>query len=118
MEISPDPTTTVTLRCVSSGSPATTVTWYKDGEVYHTNDILDSVSTVIEDLKHTHQLLDGVTATYQSFLGVLLPPGEALGSYQCHVTNSLGTAASESLVVEGWCTLHVLEPYIIYIIIM
>ena len=78
-----------TLTCVSTGGPATTVTWTRDG---------DAVSY---DANHvfTKTVIDHLTPTYSNVLTVT---GREPGSYQCNVTNARTVQpATASLTVAG-----------------
>ena len=78
-----------TLTCVSTGGPATTVTWTRDGAAvsYDANYVF------------TKTVTDQVTATYSNVLTVT---GREPGSYTCSVAN-IRTAppATTSLTVAG-----------------
>ena len=72
-----------TLTCTSTGGPATTVSWQRDGVV------VSGGTTVVTDT---------VTATYTSTLTVT---GRETGSYSCVVANSRSSATSQMLPVQG-----------------
>ena len=72
------------LTCISSGGPATTVTWTRDSET-----VLKGVVTVLNDK---------ATATYTHTLTVT---GRLRGQYQCTVSNNKPSKASASLTVRG-----------------
>ena len=76
------------LNCTSTGSPATSVTWSKDGVV-----LSDSVEYKI--------LRDGSTATYNNLLSTEAGIDELLGTYACSVLNSGGQSNVESLNIQG-----------------
>ena len=78
-----------TLACVSTGGPATTVTWTRDGAAvsYDANHVL------------TQTVTDQFTATYSNVLTVT---GREPGSYQCSVSNDrTAQPAIASLTVAG-----------------
>jgi len=82
-------TPTFTLTCISTGGPATTVSWIVNN------------STVTEDSAHiiTSQVLtDTVAATYNHTLTVT---GRLVGEYQCNVSNNKPSSSSGMLVVIG-----------------
>ena len=81
-----------TLTCVSTGSPATTVTWEKDG-VPLSND------SCIYQLTQT--VTDRTTSTYSNVLTVseATPTGVA-GTYTCTVSNQIGSD-TEGFIVVG-----------------
>ena len=72
-----------TLTCTSTGGPATTVSWQRDGVVVSGG---------------TTELTDTVTATYTSTLTVT---GRETGSYSCVVANSRSSATSQMLLLQG-----------------
>ncbi len=67
-----------TLTCISTGGPATTVTWERDG-VQLMNDSPYSISQVVENT---------VQAVYSNRLSVT---GRLTGSYRCSVNNIRGS---------------------------
>ena len=81
-----------TLTCTSTGGPATTVTWRRDG--------------VVLTLNGTHQqtkkLVDAVTSTYQTVLTInsSVDQSDIVGTYNCTVENDRGES-SETVVVPG-----------------
>ena len=62
-----------TLTCTSTGGPATTVSWRRDGTMLSD----DSTYSI------TSQVTDGTTATYTHTLTVT---GRLVGEYQCNVS--------------------------------
>ena len=81
-----------TLNCVSSGSPASSVVWMKDGEV------LSETSTY----KTSQLLQNGATSTYFNLLEVNSGPYAITGEYSCEVSNSLGSD-TRNVTVRGQC---------------
>ena len=83
---------TFTLTCISTGSPATTVSWRReDGTVNN--------RTVTEDENHhiTSQILIyPEKATYNHKLAVT---GRLLGEYECRVSNKIFSATGKLEVV-------------------
>ena len=81
-----------TLICISTGGPATIVSWRRDG--------------VMITLGATHQqtktLVDSVTGTYQTVLTIdpSLDQRSIEGTYSCTVENARGES-SETVVVPG-----------------
>ena len=71
-----------TLTCISTGGPATTVTWTRDSEVV-------SGSTV---------LIHADIATYNHTLTVI---GRTEGHYRCNVSNNKPSSAAAELNVAG-----------------
>lgn len=79
-----------TLKCTSTGSPATYVIWTKDGVV------------IAGGIYSTDQVLtDGVSATYANYLFVSAPPDEVTGSYSCSVVNTIGASNALTFDVRG-----------------
>ena len=74
-----------TLTCISTGGPATTVTWTRDSQ------------TVVGERRS--EVVNGVTAEYTHTLTVT---GRLPGLYTCTVTNDVTPAgASASITVQG-----------------
>ena len=78
------PSPQFTLTCISTGGPATTVTWTRDSET--AMGIQRSV------------VVNGVTAQYTHTLTVT---GRLPGLYTCTVDNEVSPQDSESFTVEG-----------------
>ena len=82
-----------TLTCTSTGGPATTVTWRRDG--------------VVITLNATHQQTKSLVypdkGTYQTVLTIDPSVGQQsiVGTYNCTVENVRGES-SKALVVTGW----------------
>ena len=72
-----------TLTCISTGGPATTVTWTRDSAT-----AMGDAVTVINDV---------TTARYTHTLTVT---GTLGGDYQCNVSNSKPSHAVASLIIE------------------
>ena len=74
-----------TLTCVSTGSPATTVSWMKDGQ---------SLSIDGSTYQLTQTVTDRASSTYSNVLTVseTAPTGVA-GTYTCTVSNDLGSGS-------------------------
>ena len=81
-----------TLACTSTGGPATTVTWRKDGVVL----ILNAT------YQQTKSLVDPVVGTYQTMLTIDPSVGQSNigGTYNCTVENDRGES-SRTVVVIG-----------------
>ena len=81
-----------TLTCTSTGGPATTVTWRRDGVVI----ILNATH------QQTKRLVDNVTSTYQIVLTIDPSVGQSdiVGTYNCTVKNDRGDS-SRTVVVTG-----------------
>ena len=89
-------TPTFTLTCISTGGPATNVSWTVNN------------SAVTEDSAHniTSQVLtDAETATYTHTLVVT---GRLVGQYECTVSNNKPSSASRMLAVVGKTHLKIL----------
>ena len=82
--------TTNTLTCVSTGSPATTVSWEKDGV---------PLSIDGSTYQLTQTVTDRTTSTYSNVLTVSETVPIA-GSYICSISNEIGSTSS-SVIVEG-----------------
>ena len=81
-----------TLTCTSTGGPATTVTWRKDGAVI----ILNATH------QQTKKVVDSVEGTYQTVLTIdpSVSPSDIFGTYNCTVENARGKS-SETVVLAG-----------------
>jgi len=82
-----------TLTCTSTGGPATTVTWRRDGVVI----------TLSATYQQTKSLVDPVAGTYQTVLTIIDPSldqSSIVGTYNCTVENDRGST-SETVVVPG-----------------
>ena len=77
-----------TLTCVSTGGPATTVTWTRDLTVLEDNDtyLQKTVLDNAENATYTH------TLTVTERLG---------GDYQCTVSNNIPSEDATSITLEG-----------------
>ena len=73
-----------TLTCISTGGPATTVTWTRDSDT-----VTEGTETVLDD---------PVTAQYTHTLTVT---GRLGGLYTCIVANDKPSEASAQLTVQG-----------------
>ena len=80
----------MTLTCTSTGGPATTVTWRRDGVVITPN----------ATHQQTKRLVDRVTGTYQTVLTIHPSVDQVVGTYNCTVKNDRGES-SETVVVPG-----------------
>ena len=80
------------LTCTSTGGPATTVTWRRDGVVITLNTTYQQTKTV----------MDNSTSTYQTVLTIDPSVGQSdiVGTYNCTVENARGRS-SMALVVPG-----------------
>ena len=74
-----------TMNCTSTGSVATSATWYKDDQVINPGFFYDTVQI----------LRDGVTSTYDNLLLVFsFSVSELPGVYRCEVSNSLSGSST------------------------
>ena len=80
------------LTCTSTGGPATTVTWRRDGVVI----------TLNATHQQTKRLVDPGNGTYQTVLTIDPSVGwsDIVGTYNCTVENDRGES-SETVVVPG-----------------
>ena len=81
-----------TLTCTSTGGPATTVTWRRDGVVI----------TLNTTYQQTKRLVDAVSDTYQTVLTInsSVSQDDIVGTYNCTVENDR-EESSETVVVPG-----------------
>ena len=73
-----------TLTCISTGGPATTVTWTRDSDT-----ITEGTETVLDDR---------VTAQYTHTLTVI---GRLEGLYTCTVANDKPSEAQSNITIQG-----------------
>ena len=81
-------TSQFTLTCISTGGPATTVTWTRDSDTISDNDTFSL----------TTELSDAVTAQYTHTLTVT---GRLGGLYTCTVANDKPSEAVMDLSIDG-----------------
>ena len=79
-----DPPHNFTLTCISTGGPATTVTWTRDSVT-----VTEGTQTVLNDPE---------TAQYTHTLSVT---GRQEGMYKCSIENAVSSNTSERLNVKG-----------------
>ncbi len=84
-------TSQFTLTCTSTNSTATTVVWTKDG----TNLAMDGAP-----YQHSQVVTDRQLSTYQNILTSAGDPDSTVGSYNCAVSNSLGSS-SMNVEIQG-----------------
>ena len=77
-----------TLTCISTGGPATTVTWTRDSDT-----VSEGTETVLDE---------PVTAQYTH---ILIVTGRLGGVYTCTVGNNRPSQVSAALSVQGMVTL-------------
>ena len=86
-----------TLTCTSTGGPATTVTWRRNG--------------VVMTLNTTHQqtqiVTNTTTSTYQTVL-TIDPSVGIVGTYNCTVENVRGSSSVTVVVGETWLNSYTL----------
>ena len=83
------PNSQFTLTCISTGGPATTVTWTRDSTT-----VTEGTETVLDD---------PVTAQYTH---TLTRTGSVLGIYVCTVANNKPSSASASFTLQGRFNSH------------
>ena len=86
-----------TLTCISTGGPATTVTWTRD-----TTPVTEGSETVLQN---------PITAEY---LHTLKVTGDIKGRYTCTVANNRSSNASANIECEAVCILAGILHYCIY----
>ena len=81
-----------TLTCTSTGGPATTVTWSRDGVVVTLNATYQQTQTIV----------DTVEGTYETVLTIdtSVSWSNIVGTYNCTVENARGES-SGTVVVSG-----------------
>ena len=81
---------TRTLTCTSTGSPATIVTWMREGAVLT---IDGTVYTATQDVTNRR------ASTYANMLTITTVDDTTVGTYSCSVENTLGTSQTMSVEV-------------------
>ena len=84
-----------TLTCTSTGGPATTVTWRKDG-------------TMITPYQQTKTVVDPAMGIYQTVLTIdpSVDQSDIFGSYNCTVENTRGRSSMTKDVTAGESKKH------------
>ena len=84
------------LTCISTGGPATTVTWRRDGVVI----------TLNTTHQQTKRIVDNVASTYQTVLTINRSVGQSdiVGTYNCTVENDRGESSETVTVTGETCT--------------
>ena len=82
-----------TLTCTSTGSPATTVSWTRNGQ---------PVTIDGNTYQLTQTVTDRAASTYENVLTINQPLASILGStFTCTVTNIFGSVTSNSVQIRG-----------------
>ena len=84
------PSPQFTLTCISTGGPATTVTWTRDSTT-----VIEGTETMLDDPE---------TSQYTHTLTVV---GRLLGIYVCTVANNKPSSASASFTLQGIDSTHI-----------
>ena len=84
-----------TLTCISTGGPATTVTWTRDSET------VSEGSVTVLDNRETAQYTHTLTVS-----------GRLGGLYQCTVSNNKPSTASAQLSVQGHVHTYILHAFV------
>ena len=89
-----------TFTCTSTGGPATTVTWKRDG----------AVITLNATYQQTKRVVDPVTGTYQTVLTVdpSVSQSDIVGAYECTVENTRGRSSVTRIVADNGELMHAL----------
>ena len=82
-------TPTFILTCTSTGSPVTTVTWMRDGEV-----LTESSSYIMTSWIR-------LRPEYAIYTHALTVSGRLVGEYECKLSNIKAPSSSGNLTVEG-----------------
>ena len=83
-----------TLTCTSTGGPATTVTWRRNGVVVMLSATKQQTKTLVDPVKGTYQTV----LTIDSSVG----PSGLVGNYNCTVENIRGTSSRSVFVGEAY----------------
>ena len=79
-----NPPNQFTLTCISTGGPATTVTWTRDSVT-----VIEGTQTVLTNQQNAH------------YTHTLTITGRQEGMYKCSVANTVSSNISEGLNVQG-----------------
>jgi len=85
--------TTRSLTCTSTGGPATTVTWRKNG----------TVLTINATYQQTQVVTNSSTGTYETVLTISQSVTDISGIYSCTIENTRGTSALEGTGKDLHC---------------
>ena len=77
------------LTCTSTGSPATTFTWTKDGATLTVDGTTYSMTQTVTDRR---------TSTYENVLNISSDATSIVGDYTCTVNNTLGSDSMDFTV--------------------
>ena len=80
------------LTCTSTGSPATTVTWSRNGILLPTTSTTYSMTT---------DLVNGESSLYENTLQVQGAPDSVTGEYSCSISNVLGLVDGITTSITG-----------------
>ena len=89
--------TTQTILCISTGGPATHVTWSKDNINISTSMACNKFKGLYEQ---SQIITDTVSATYENRLRIVDKSSEAAGTYTCEVRNPRGSM-NATLYIQG-----------------
>ena len=95
------------IKCTTSGTPPTKVTWTRNDGVIDNNDGM---------YKPTQTLINRIRTVYENVLIVNGSFEDAIGNYSCTVGNSLGTSTTISRTIKCIPTLSHYK-YTIFIIL-
>ena len=85
-----------TLTCTSTGSPATTVSWTRNGQ---------PVTIDGNTYQLTQTVTDRAASTYDNVFTINQPLARILGStFTCTVTNIFGSVTSDGVQIRGTFT--------------
>ena len=86
-----DPATR-TLTCTSTGSPATSVTWMREGEELTIDGTVYTATQTVTNRRES---------TYENVLTITVLDVTTVGTYSCLVENTLGTSQTMSVDVAA-----------------
>ena len=89
-----------TLTCISTGGPATTVTWTRDFVTATGDEMTTEVLNDGETYSQMTVVDDGETAQYTHTLNVADVTGALAGIYKCNVSNNKPSSAVAQFSVE------------------
>ena len=84
------------LTCTSTDSPATTVTWTKDGDTLTMDG--DTLTVNGTTYSMTQTVTDRSASTYENVLTISSDSTSIVGDYTCTVSNALGSDSMDFTV--------------------
>ena len=99
----------ISLVCSVRYSPPSRIKWYRDGAVLPLNDSTTDMSVRVTDRAYYssynsysyYRYSQNTYVSYEITLRVCAPPDDIVGSYQCRISNRIGSDSSQSYNIRG-----------------